>query len=124
MTTATAPLPAPGYCFDRYEWRPAERALLADGAPVGLGGRAFDLLVALLERRDRVVGKNELMDIVWPNLVVEENNLQAQIVALRKLMGPDAIGRCRAAVTGSRSPCTPWGRRRLIGAIRRAAWNR
>lgn len=91
MTTATAPLPAPGYCFDRYELRPAERALLADGVPVRLGGRAFDLLVALLERRDRVVGKNELMDIVWPNLVVEENNLQAQIVALRKLMGPDAI---------------------------------
>lgn len=91
MTSATAPRPAPGYCFDRYELRPAERALLADGAPVRLGGRAFDLLVALFERRERVVGKNELMAIVWPNLVVEENNLQAQIVALRKLMGPDAI---------------------------------
>lgn len=91
MTTATAPLPAPVYRLAQFELRPAERALLAEGAPVRLGGRAFDLLVALLERRDRVVGKGELLDIVWPNLVVEENNLQAQIAALRKLMGPEAI---------------------------------
>ncbi|MBK7331623.1 MAG: winged helix-turn-helix domain-containing protein [Betaproteobacteria bacterium] len=91
MTDARPPSPAPGYRFDRFELRPAERALRADGQPVKLGGRAFDMLVALVERRDRVVGKHELMDIVWPKLVVEENNLQAQVVALRKLMGPAAI---------------------------------
>ncbi|MBK6805261.1 MAG: winged helix-turn-helix domain-containing protein [Betaproteobacteria bacterium] len=91
MTDARPPSPAPGYRFDRFELRPAERALRADGQPVKLGGRAFDMLVALVERRDRVVGKHELMDLVWPKLVVEENNLQAQVVALRKLMGPAAI---------------------------------
>ena len=84
-------LPAPAYRFDRYEVRPAERLLLADGAPVKLGGRALDMLVALLERHERVVGKRELMDIVWPNLVVEENNLQVQVMTLRKALGPAAI---------------------------------
>jgi predicted ATPase/DNA-binding winged helix-turn-helix (wHTH) protein len=79
------------YRFDRYELRPGERVLLADGNPVKLGGRAFDMLVALLERHDRVVSKRELMDLVWPKLVVEENNLQAQVMALRKIMGPAAI---------------------------------
>lgn len=91
MTDARSHSPVPGYRFDRFELRPAERALRADGQPVKLGGRAFDMLVALVERRDRVVGKHELMDLVWPKLVVEENNLQAQVVALRKLMGPAAI---------------------------------
>lgn len=84
-------LPAAVYRFDRYEVKPAERLLLADGAPVRLGGRAFDMLVALLERRERVVSKRELMDVVWPNLVVEENNLQVQVMTLRKVMGPAAI---------------------------------
>jgi predicted ATPase/DNA-binding winged helix-turn-helix (wHTH) protein len=81
----------PVYRFERYELRPGERTLLADGDQVKLGGRAFDVLVALAARHDRVVGKRELMDLVWPKLVVEENNLQAQVMALRKLMGPAAI---------------------------------
>ena len=85
------PPPARAFRFDRFELRPAARLLLADGAPVKLGGRAFDTLVALVERRDRVVSKHELMDAVWPKLVVEENNLQAQVMALRKVMGPLAI---------------------------------
>ncbi len=56
-----------------------------------LGGRAFDLLVALWERRDRVVDKGELIDLVWPGRVVEENNLQVQIGTLRKFLGAEAI---------------------------------
>ena len=65
--------------------------MLADGQPVALGARAFDLLVALMERRDRVVTKNELLDLAWPGLVVEEGNLAVQISTLRKLLGPGAI---------------------------------
>jgi DNA-binding winged helix-turn-helix (wHTH) protein/TolB-like protein/tetratricopeptide (TPR) repeat protein len=79
------------YRFDRCEVRPAERQLLVDGQPVPIGARAFDLLLALIERRDRVVSKNELLDVVWPGLVVEENNLQVQVGALRKVLGQDAI---------------------------------
>src|SRR6185295_5007510 len=73
------------------EVRPAERRVLVEGRPATLGARAFDLLVALIAHRDRVVSKDELLDLVWPGLVVEENNLQVQVSALRKLLGPQAI---------------------------------
>ena len=59
--------------------------------PAKIGARAFDVLLALIERRDRVVGKNELFELVWPGVLVEENNLQVHISALRKLLGPQAI---------------------------------
>jgi len=79
------------YQFGRFELIPATRQLLADGGAVTLGARAFDVLVALVERRDRLVTKDELLEIAWPGLVVEENNLQVQISALRKALGPQAI---------------------------------
>ncbi|MGH2959683.1 MAG: ATP-binding protein, partial [Solirubrobacterales bacterium] len=77
--------------FGRFRLQPAQRLLLEDDVPVKLGGRAFDVLWALVERRDRAVPKNELMQLAWPKLVVEENNLQVQVVTLRKLLGPGAI---------------------------------
>ena len=77
--------------FGRFELQPERRRLLQDGEPVAIGARAFDVLLALVERRDRVVAKTELLDLVWPGLVVEENNLQVQISTLRKLLGPQAI---------------------------------
>jgi TolB-like protein len=77
--------------FGRFELNPATRQLLVDRQPVPLGARAFDVLLALIERRDRVVTKNEMLDLVWPGLVVEENNLQVQISTLRKVLGPDAV---------------------------------
>jgi predicted ATPase/DNA-binding winged helix-turn-helix (wHTH) protein len=77
--------------FGRFEVRPAERRLLVDGQPAALGARAFDVLLALIERRDRVVTKNELFDTVWPHLIVEENNLQVQVWSLRKVLGTGAI---------------------------------
>jgi predicted ATPase/DNA-binding winged helix-turn-helix (wHTH) protein len=77
--------------FGNVEVRPSTRELLIGGQPTAVGARAFDLLLALVERRDRVVTKNELLELVWPNLVVEENNLQVHISSLRKLLGPQAI---------------------------------
>jgi DNA-binding winged helix-turn-helix (wHTH) protein len=68
-----------------------QREVSIDGTPARIGARAFDVLLALVERRERVVSKHELMDVVWPKLVVEENNLLVHIVALRKLLGPRAI---------------------------------
>ncbi len=61
------------------------------GRGIDLGARAFDVLFALAERQERVVSKNELLDVAWQGLVVEENNLTVQISALRKVFGPQAI---------------------------------
>src|SRR5258706_12978651 len=77
--------------YGRIEVRPAERQLLIDSEPAKLGARAFDVLLSLVERRERLVSKSDLLDIVWPDVVVEENNLQVQISTLRKLLGPQAI---------------------------------
>src|SRR5688500_9109787 len=79
------------YSFGAVEVRPDERKVLVDGTPANLGPRAFDVLLALIERRDRVVTKGELLDLVWPGLVVEENNLQVQVSSLRKALGPGAL---------------------------------
>jgi class 3 adenylate cyclase/tetratricopeptide (TPR) repeat protein len=77
--------------FGGFELQPERRRLLQDGEPVPIGARAFDVLLALVDRHERVVSKIELLDLVWPGLVVEENNLQVQISTLRKLLGPRAI---------------------------------
>jgi DNA-binding winged helix-turn-helix (wHTH) protein/Flp pilus assembly protein TadD len=77
--------------FGRFELRPDERRLVADGKPVHLGPRAFNLLLSLVERRDRVVPKRELLEAVWPGTTVDEGNLTVQASALRKLLGADAI---------------------------------
>jgi adenylate cyclase len=77
--------------FGRFELNSTTRQLLVDERPAVLGARAFDVLLALVERRDRIVPKDELMGLVWPGLVVEDNNLQVQVSALRKVLGPAAI---------------------------------
>lgn len=77
--------------FGRFEIRPAERALLVDGCSAAVGARAFDLLLALAQRRERLVGKQELLDLVWPGVVVEEHNIAAHISSLRKLLGAQVI---------------------------------
>jgi len=79
------------HLFDGWEIRPAERVLLVRGVPAKLGSRAFDLLLALVQRQGRVATKAELFEAAWPGLVVEENNLSVQIAALRKLLGGGAI---------------------------------
>ena len=82
---------ATSHRFGRIEVRPVERQVLVDGRAASLGARAFDVLLALIRHRDRLLSKNELLDLVWPNLVVEENNLQVHVSALRKLLGPATI---------------------------------
>ena len=65
------------------------RRLLADGVAVELGTRAFDLLLVLLAADGALVTKKELLDRVWPSVVVSEENLKVQISALRKALGAD-----------------------------------
>ncbi len=69
--------------FGRFKVVRHRRELLANGRPVELGGRAFDTLLALIDARGSVLGKDELLSRVWPDRVVEENNLSAQISVLR-----------------------------------------
>jgi len=77
--------------FGHFELHPAERVLRVRGEPVALGSRAFDLLLVLAQRHERLVTKQELLDLVWPGLVVEEHNIATQIGNLRKLLGASAI---------------------------------
>jgi predicted ATPase/DNA-binding winged helix-turn-helix (wHTH) protein len=77
--------------FGRIEIRPAQRQVLVDGQVVAVAARAYDVLWALVEHRDRVITKNELLDLVWPGVVVEENNLHTQVSSLRKQIGAAAI---------------------------------
>ncbi|HEY1430117.1 MAG TPA: winged helix-turn-helix domain-containing protein [Stellaceae bacterium] len=65
------------------------RQLLADGVPVELGTRAFDLLLVLLEADGSLVTKEELMSRVWPGIVVSEENVKLQVSVLRKALGAD-----------------------------------
>ncbi|MFL6664519.1 MAG: ATP-binding protein [Rhizobacter sp.] len=81
----------PSYRFDDWQLHPRERVLQIKGQRVALGARAFDVLVALVERQGQLVTKNELLDAAWPGLVVEENNISVQIAALRKLLGSHVI---------------------------------
>ena len=80
---------AAGIAFGRYRLSLHRRELLYDEEPVKLGDRALDVLMVLIETPGLLVGKDVLMARVWPNRVVEEGNLQAQITTLRKALGSD-----------------------------------
>jgi predicted ATPase/DNA-binding winged helix-turn-helix (wHTH) protein len=84
-------LPYSIYRFEAFELRPYERVLYRDQQPTSLGARAVDVLSVLVAAQGRLVSKAELLERVWPGLVVEENNLQVQISALRKQLGAQAI---------------------------------
>lgn len=63
------------------------REVFVDGRPVRLGSRAFDMLAVLIAAKGELVSKNEMLKQVWPNAIVEENNLQVHMSALRKMLG-------------------------------------
>jgi DNA-binding winged helix-turn-helix (wHTH) protein len=75
--------------FGRFRVLLRGRQLLADGVPVELGARAFDILVVLLEADGALVTKGELLSRVWPGVVVSEENVKFQVAALRKALGAD-----------------------------------
>jgi DNA-binding response OmpR family regulator len=66
---------------------PHSRQLLLDGRPQEIGGRAFDLLMVLLRSNGRIVSKDEILNEVWPAMVVEECNLRFQVKSLRRALG-------------------------------------
>jgi predicted ATPase/DNA-binding winged helix-turn-helix (wHTH) protein len=68
---------------------PGRRELRARGVTVPIGGRAFEIIEALVESAGQLVTKDDLMGRVWPGAIVEENTLQVHISAIRKALGPD-----------------------------------
>lgn len=79
------------YRFGRFELLALQRSALADGQPLVLGARALDVLLALVQRGGELISKEELLQCVWPGLVVEEANVHVQISLLRKALGAQAI---------------------------------
>src|SRR3954471_23494818 len=75
------------YEFGPFRLDPVKRRLLREGEPVPLTPKAFDTLLALVEQSGKTVEKDDLMRRVWPGAVVEENNLNQNITALRKCLG-------------------------------------
>jgi predicted ATPase len=73
--------------FGPFRLLPARRLLLEGDAPVSLGTRALDLLIALVERPGELITKPELIEKVWPHTVVVEGNLKLNIAALRRALG-------------------------------------
>src|SRR5215510_12784479 len=96
--------------FGRFRFDLRERQLACDGVPVRLGGRARDILSVLAAARGDIVTKDELLEQVWPGVVVEEHNLQVQISALRKVLDRDTSGRSYLVTAPGRGY-------RLIGLI-------
>jgi DNA-binding winged helix-turn-helix (wHTH) protein/tetratricopeptide (TPR) repeat protein len=73
------------FCFD-----PAKRLLLRNGTVVSITPKALDTLRILIENRDRVVSKEELIRQLWPDTAVEEASLSQQIFLLRKALSDDS----------------------------------
>ena len=78
------------YSFGRFTLDVTARLFGADGNPIVLGSRSFEILVALIERRGEVVSKQDLLARVWPNLHIEENNLRVHVAALRRALGKES----------------------------------
>jgi predicted ATPase/DNA-binding winged helix-turn-helix (wHTH) protein len=74
------------YRFGPFRLDAGRRQLQCADTILTPGGRAFDVLLALVRRRGQLAGKSELLDLVWPGLTVEENNLTTQVLNLRKLL--------------------------------------
>jgi DNA-binding winged helix-turn-helix (wHTH) protein len=79
----------PSLEFGRFRVLLRQRLLLADAMPIELGTRAFEFLLALLEADGSLVSKKDLLDRVWPDTVVVEQNLKVQVSALRRALGED-----------------------------------
>lgn len=78
--------------FGPFWLTPGARLLTREGEPVDIGGRSFDLLVALVEEPGRVIGKGELLERVWPDVTVEDGSLRFHMAALRRILGDGEDG--------------------------------
>ena len=106
--------------FDGFEIDTTRRQVRVDGETMALGARAFDLLMLLVDQRERVVPKAEIFAMIWSGQFVEDNNLAVQIWSLRRLLGADTIA--TVAGRGYRFVAQP-SLQDSAGAARHAAGN-
>jgi pimeloyl-ACP methyl ester carboxylesterase/DNA-binding winged helix-turn-helix (wHTH) protein/class 3 adenylate cyclase len=80
------------YEFGPFRLDPDERLLLRSGQPIPLAHKVFETLLLLVQNSGRVMGKDKLMEMIWPDSFVEETNLAQNISILRKALGEGAAG--------------------------------
>jgi predicted ATPase/DNA-binding winged helix-turn-helix (wHTH) protein len=81
-----------GLRFGPFELNVAERSLKKANQVIPLGGRAYDILIALLENAGEIVAKSELIAKTWPDVTVGEGSLRVHLSALRKALGDGQFG--------------------------------
>jgi DNA-binding winged helix-turn-helix (wHTH) protein/TolB-like protein/Tfp pilus assembly protein PilF len=102
------------YEFGEFRLEPSTRRLLRGGQPVALTPKVFDTLVYLVEHRGAVLTKDDLLSALWPDVIVEENNLGQNISKLRSVLG-EARGENRYIAT------VPGHGYRFVAAVREVA---
>jgi predicted ATPase/DNA-binding winged helix-turn-helix (wHTH) protein len=83
----------------------SERLLTREGAPVDVGGRSLDILIALLSSANEVVSKQDLLARVWPDVTVEEGSLRFHVASLRKALGDGKNGARYITTLAGRGYC-------------------
>ena len=109
--------------FGPFTVTPHERLVTRDGVVLPLGAKAFDTLIALMSRPNEVVGKWDLMALVWPGLTVEESNLRFHVAALRKALGDGKDGARYITTLSGRGYCfvAPISQAQIAGEYRPAS---
>ena len=105
MNDSSNSLPKDGLSFGPFSLFAAARLVKKADEPIPLGGRALDILIALVERAGEVVTHKELISTVWPDLTVEECNLRFQVSALRKALGDGRDGARYVSTVAGRGYC-------------------
>ena len=89
------------FSFGPFVLIPQRQLLLREGTPVRIGTRALEILTVLVERSGELLGKQEIISLVWTDTFVDESNLKVNIAAIRKAIDPsDSTLSCIVTVIG------------------------
>lgn len=91
--------------FGPFKLIASERLLTKDDAPVPLGARALDILIALASQANQVINKKELLASVWPDVTVEESSLRFHVASLRRALGEGEDGARYIATLAGKGYC-------------------
>jgi predicted ATPase/DNA-binding winged helix-turn-helix (wHTH) protein len=89
---AATPREARTFSFGRFRFRPSQKLLERDGAPVPIGGRSLDILSQLIARAGQVVSAEDLIAEAWAHADVDESSLRFHVAALRRTLGETEQG--------------------------------